>query len=130
MFSNCLASGLCNIWFWTEYFCQRWKRIYISWMIVRNYTSHIKSDFYEIVNVINNFLGQLLSVKVTSGMTWATKSIDCFNQTTINATIPSCNFPSLSTPTYSPDWCRFLQIQFIYHQNTIARKRAFLMKCF
>ena len=32
-------------------------------MIVGNYTSYTKSDFYETVNVITNFLGQPLSVK-------------------------------------------------------------------
>ena len=32
-------------------------------MIVGNYASNTKFDFYEIVNVITNFLGQLLSVK-------------------------------------------------------------------
>ena len=34
------------------------------------------------------------------GMAWTTKGVDCFNQTTINATIPLYKFPSLSTP----DW--------------------------
>ena len=34
------------------------------------------------------------------GMTWTTKGVDQFNQTTINATIPLYKFPSLSTP----DW--------------------------
>ena len=32
-------------------------------MIVGNYTSYTKSDFYEIVNVITNFVCQLLFVK-------------------------------------------------------------------
>ena len=32
-------------------------------MIVGNYTSYAKSDFYETVNNITNFLGQPLSVK-------------------------------------------------------------------
>ena len=32
-------------------------------MIVGNYTSYTKSDFYVIVNVITNFHGQPLSVK-------------------------------------------------------------------
>ena len=32
-------------------------------MIVGNYTSHTKSDFCEIVNVITNFHGQPLSVE-------------------------------------------------------------------
>ena len=32
-------------------------------MIVGNYNSYTKSDFYETVNVITNFLGQPLSVK-------------------------------------------------------------------
>ena len=45
------------------YFYQCWKRIYISWMIIGNYTSYTKSEFYEIVNVINKCIGQPLSVK-------------------------------------------------------------------
>ena len=32
-------------------------------MIVGNYASYTKSDFYEIVNVITNLLGQQLSVR-------------------------------------------------------------------
>ena len=35
----------------------------ISRMIVGNYISYTKSDFYETVNVIINFLDQPLSVK-------------------------------------------------------------------
>ena len=49
---------------------QCWKRIDISWMIVGNYTCCTKSDFYEIVNVITNFLGQLLSVKCDFWLAW------------------------------------------------------------
>ena len=40
-----------------EYFYQCWKRIYISWMVVGNYTLYTKSHFYEIDNVTTNFLG-------------------------------------------------------------------------
>ena len=41
-------------------------------MIVGNYNSYTKSDFYEIVNVITNFLGQPLSVKCDFwvGLAW------------------------------------------------------------
>ena len=46
---------------WNNFQC--WKRIYISWMIVGNYTSYTKSDFYEIVNDINNSQSQPLPVK-------------------------------------------------------------------
>ena len=46
---------------WNNFQC--WKRIYISWMIIGNYTSHTKSDFYEIVNVVTNFHGQPLYVQ-------------------------------------------------------------------
>ena len=34
------------------------------------------------------------------GMAWTTKGVDCFNRTTINATIPLYTFPSLSTPEW------------------------------
>ena len=45
------------------YFYQCWKCIYISWMIIDNYILYKKSEFYEIVNVINKCLRQPLSVK-------------------------------------------------------------------
>ena len=35
-----------------------WKRIDIGWIIIGNYTSYTKSNFYEAVNVITNFPGQ------------------------------------------------------------------------
>ena len=41
-------------------------------MIVDNYTSYTKSNFYEAVNVITNFLGQPSSVKCDFwvGLVW------------------------------------------------------------
>ena len=75
-----------------DYFYQCWKRFYISWMIVGNYISYKKSDFYEISISIS--LASHCPLDVTSGMAWTTKGIDCFHPTT----------PSSSTPTYSTDW--------------------------
>ena len=53
------------------------------------------------------FLVSHCPLNVTSGlaqlgcaMAWTTKVVDCFNRTTINATIPLYKLPSLSTP----DW--------------------------
>ena len=37
---------------------------------------------------------------LAGGMAWTTKGVDCFNRTTINATIPLYTFPSLSTPEW------------------------------
>ena len=56
----------------------RWKRIDISWMTVGNYASCTKSDFYEIVNVITNFFGELLSVKCDFwvGLAWLWNSLN------------------------------------------------------
>ena len=79
-------------------------------------------NLYETVNVITNFLGQPLSLNVISGTAWTTKGIDCFNPTTIDATIPLHKFLFSSTPAFSPDW--------YYHQNTVTRKGAFFIKCF
>ena len=62
------------------YFHQCWKRIYISWMIIGNYTSYAKSEFYEIVNVINKYPDQHCPLNVTSGMVWKAKGIDSLNQ--------------------------------------------------
>ena len=45
------------------YFYQCWKLIYISWMIIDNYISYKKSEFYEIVNEITKFLRHPLPVK-------------------------------------------------------------------
>ena len=69
-------------------------------MIVSNLcTSCTMSKFYDVVNAINNFFDQPMSVKYDSGIAWTTNSIDCFNPTTINVMIPSS-----STTTYSPEW--------------------------
>ena len=72
-------------------------------MIAGKYTTYGKPGFCEIVNVMTNFLGQPLSVNVTSGMAWTTKGVDCFNPNTINARIPLYKFHSSSTSTYSLD---------------------------
>ena len=109
MFCYCFVGALYDSFIlnWIFFAEMCWKRIDISWMIVGNYISCTKSNFYEIVNFFTNFLSQQLSVRrdFWAGLAWlwngwATRGVDCFNQTTTNATIPLYKFPSLSTP----DW--------------------------
>ena len=77
-------------------------------MIVGNYASYTKSDFYETVNVITNFLGQPLSIKCDFwvGLTCLWNGLNnemrglIYFWTTINAKIPLYTFPSLSTPEW------------------------------
>ena len=119
------------VWFWIEYFYQRWKRLYISWMIVGNYTLYTKSDLYEFVNVITNFLGQPRSFKFDF--------LNGLNNERCRLFQSNCHkrnnfFVQISSLVYFyiVSWlmCRFLQIHFIYHQNTVTRKGAFFIKCF
>ena len=56
------------------------------------------------------------------GMAWTTKVVGCFNQTTINATIPLHTFSSLSTPEWY--WSSTLRIctfinHFLKHKKVI-----------
>ena len=72
------------------------------------------------------------SLNVTSAMAWTTKGKDSLNRTTTNAKIPLYEFHSSSTPACSPDWCcaEYLQIHFMYHQNTVTKKKTFSWTAF
>ena len=114
------------------YFYQCWKRIYISWMIIGNYTSYTKSEFYEIVNVIAKCLGQPLFAKCDF---WNDLNNERYRQSKSNYHKRNNTFVQISFLVYSYilSWLilwRFLQIHFIYHQNTVTRKGAFFMNCF
>ena len=62
-------------------------------------------EIYHLIELI--FSASYCPLNVTSGLVWlgcgvawTKKGVDCFNRTTLNATIPLYKFPSLSTP----DW--------------------------
>ena len=57
-------------------------------MIVGNYTSCTKSDFYEIVNAITNFLGQPLSVKYDFWIGLAVEWLEQWNVLTVLIKLP------------------------------------------
>ena len=57
-------------------------------MIVGNYTSCSKSDFYEIVNAITNFLGQPLSVKYDFWIGLAVEWLEQWNVLTVLIKLP------------------------------------------
>ena len=67
------------------YFYECLKHIYISWMIIGNYTSCTMSEFYEIANVSINVSASHCPLNVASGMAWTTKGIDSLNPTTNNS---------------------------------------------
>ena len=101
-------------------------------MIIGNFTSYTKSEFYEIVNVINKCLGQPLSVKCDF---WNGLNNERYRQFKSNHHKRNNSFVQISFLVYSfvLSWlilCRFLHIHFIYHQNTVTKKETFSWTAF
>ena len=114
------------------YILTYFKLISISWMIISNYTSHTKSEFYEILNVVTKCRGQPQSIKYDF---WNGLNSERYRQFKSNYHKRKNIFVQISFLVYSYIlfWlilCRFLQIHFIYHQNTVTRKGAFFRNRF
>ena len=115
------------------YFYQSWKRITLAEWLSVTIPRTQSTNSARLSMLSQNVPASHCPLNMTSGMAWTTKGIDNLNPTTIRATIPSFVQISFLVYSYILSWLilwRFLQIHFIYHQNTVTRKGAFFMNCF
>ena len=106
-------------------FYQSWKRITLAEWLSVTISRTQSTNSARLSMLSQNVPASHCPLNMTSGMAWTTKGIDNLNPTTISATIPSFVQISFLVYSYILSWLilwRFLQIHFIYHQNTVTRK--------